>query len=224
MRSRIASMIVLTLFVSGWLTIAEALDIPANKPEIFSACITIDYNATTDAFSVQGIAVKYYSRDGSEHDIANGDFGLEAIIDEDGNASPAGSLQIQGDMTGSGVVDLLTADNITDFGYVPVDEAGCPRFEFIMDIAGGSLAPAFLQVGPQVGVILSGFNNLPSPFSWQGSFHQDYKDILVVCDTVATPEAGSAWMMLITVLLVAAAAVYRRQIVCRSTEGLTGQA
>lgn len=205
---------------------AEPLNLPESTPDIFSCGIAIDYNAETDLFSATGFAVTYYCPDA--YGITGGSFQLAALIDENASVS-SGSLLIQGATTGgsgSGNFEtLLTASNVTAFGYIPDGSAGAPKFEFLMDITGGALAPDFLAKGSQAGVILSGFNNWEGDeFDWKGNFQGDYRDILVVSDTVPVPEAGSAWVMAAAAVIVVAWACYYRFLAPRRAHPGTGQA
>lgn len=212
MRARVLRAVAAGLVACAAIAAAEPMGLAGGTPEIFSCGISIEYDADTDIFSAWGWPTTYYCP--GPYDICGGWFELTALIDDGGTAS-SGSLLITGATTGgNGSGDdetLLEADGIAGFGFAPDGSPGAPRFEFLMDITGGSLAPDFAAKAPQVGVILSGFNNWSDEnLDWRGDFQSDYLDSWAVCDTVALPEPGSAWPMVTTVVMVVGACSYRR--------------
>jgi len=220
---RIARIAALCVLVGGAVCQAEPLDLQSIRrfPDIYSPFISITYDPTTDAFSATGMAARYYTPD--VFAITSGTFQLSATIDDTGFAS-SGTLTIGGATTGgsgSGSFEALLTGDLLDFGFTPDaavgDPPGYPRFEFLLNPTGGSLAPDFAAAGPFVGVFVNGFS------TFSGSFAEPYSNSLANSDTfAAVPEPVSACFMLTSALIVAFGWRRRRAGMRRRTDGEAG--
>jgi MYXO-CTERM domain-containing protein len=161
-------------------------------PDITSAFIDLTYDAAADAFVAQGFALTYDDGGGPAQAILNGSFLVTATIDATGAAS-AGTLAIGGDMSGFGP-SLLTA-TLVDFGFV---DGGGSVLEFLFQVDGGDLAPAFaLAGGGLIGVIMG------TGIAYGGDWSIDYDNLIAgqagtgsaVSDTAPIPAPGGIGLL-----------------------------
>lgn len=185
---RIVSCIVGLVLLMGGVAHAALLGLTLGTPDITSSFVSVNYNATSDEFNAQGIAMTL-DLDGvapPDFNIANGLFSINASIDGSGTAT-AGTLTINGSVNAAGP-SLLTG-TLSQFGYM--DSPGGEVFEFLFSPIGGDLAGAFKN-GP-VGVILDAVN---SGFTgvWTSNFANSG---FGASDTAYVPEPGAFILLIV---------------------------
>ena len=146
---------------------AASLDLMLeDAPDILTLGVNVDYNANTDVLNVTGLAFQLDTGSSLEN-ISNGQFVLQADVDQNGSLTvgSGSTLSITGTVGGfSG--DLLTG-NLTAFGF---DESGAqPRFEFLFDVTGGHVGASY-PAGAQGGVIITNDIGFAPDFSFINSF------------------------------------------------------
>jgi hypothetical protein len=170
--------VVLALPAVAW---AAPLGLPQLLPDISSAFVTINYDATLEEFYASGFAVQY---NGAPIDPLFAPFGLTADVDNAGVLS-SGSVSI-----GDASQMLLTAD-LLKFGFEPDGSSGAPTFEFLGSVTGGSLASDFHGIGAPVGVKLHGASSL-----FAGDMTQNYSNNGGSSNTFsALPEPGTLTLL-----------------------------
>lgn len=185
---------------------ASLLNLDLLLPDIESAFITVNYDATANLFTASGITLTL-DFDGvapPDQNIANGSFGINVFVDETGVLAAGGSLEITGTVLGFGP-SLLTGDLVA-LGFM---DSGGEIFEFVFELTGGDLSVDF---GSVVGVILNAGNS-----GFAGSFDVDFSNsgFAGVSDTAPIPAPATG------LLFMFAAALWRRP--GRSRAGRLGQ-
>ena len=188
--------------------LAEPVNIPVGWPDVFSAAISINYDAGTDEFTATGYPLQYNVPPASP--ITPGTFQIHATIDENG-VPFGGSLLINGTTTGgsgSGVFETLLAGDLVDFGFTPDanlgDPPGAPTFQFVYDITSGALRADYGGEGSRVVIYLSS-----SSTAFTGRLNVNFSNDLAVADAYAVvPEPMSLSFMVAGAL---ALAVRRRR-------------
>jgi hypothetical protein len=149
-----------------------------DAPDIFSAFITVDYTASTDALTADGFA-STIDLGGGQQPITSGTFDLDAEIDGLGGLV-SGTISIGGTVASLGF----------NSGTLLTDGAG-ETFEFLFDVTGGDAAGDY---GSEGGILLSGTG-------FGGSFGSDFGDTNAVSDTAPpVPEPGLA-VLLVPVMI-----------------------
>lgn len=156
------------LAVSSASAFAAPLNLVSVNPDVASGFVAVEYNATTQVFTAQGVTQNLFLPDNSTVGLGSTrSFLLTAIIDNSGNIAGAGSLTVRGDYN---VADelLFSSNAIVAFGF------GSPStFEFVFTQQAGSLAP----VGTQIGTILRDAN-LVFP-GGVPSFQSSFADVII---------------------------------------------
>jgi hypothetical protein len=168
-------------------------------PDIFSGFITVDYTASGDALTADGLAATIDLDGGGQQTITSGTFDLDATIDDLGSLV-SGTIAIGGTVASLGFNSgTLLTGTLTAFGFP--DGAG-QTFEFLFDVTGGDAAGDYGSVG---GILLSntGFG---------GSFESDFGHADGVSDTApAMPEPSGFIVFGIGAMVVGGAVVTRRR-------------
>ncbi len=160
----------------------------ADDPDIMSDWINVSYNAETQRFTANGVAMTYYDGN-TQEDINGGNFEISAIIDNDGNL-------ISGNLTIGGTVPTLTGLNS---GTLLIGELngeyfgfGANLLEFTFTPNGGDAKDDFIAVNPLGGVLLTYgmFSSFP------GSFTNNFSNLgMGYCDTAPVPIPGAIWLL-----------------------------
>lgn len=152
-------------------------------PDIFSAFIDVEYDATTEVFVANGSSLTFNDGTGSQA-ITGGSFNITALILA-GGTPISGSLYIDGDVGiyNSAILPLLTG-TLSDFGFL--DPPGGDLFDFTFIVTGGELAaPYFGGIGATIGVVL----DVNDGMDFDGTFTTDFNNLV---DNLAGTGQGVA--------------------------------
>jgi hypothetical protein len=170
-------------------------------PDILSQFIDINYDANTDALSVDGLSLQLSVAPGVNRDILNGTFHIGFQTDGTTVVGSGGDdLLIAGDvdLDGDSTIDIsgpLLTGTIAQFG---ASTSGPGVFEFVFNVTGGILAPAFFGQGP-AGVVLGASGGS----TYTGSFAVDFTNLsggqagtgTASADTAPVPEPGTLLLL-----------------------------
>ena len=178
------------LFMGTAVSHATPLGLVPGTPDIFSAIVSIDYDAGTDVFNAAGVAMQYNAP--PVEIVSSGLFDLTATIDANSVVS-GGSLSISGTTTSASGV-LLTG-SVVQFGFAPDGAPGAPTFEFICSATGGALLTEYGGPGAPIGVIISSFD------SFSGNMDVSFAGSTGLADTFSpVPEPTSITLLAIGIV------------------------
>lgn len=166
-------------------------------PDIATTNVSVNYVASTDAFTASGVAGQVNS--GVLSVIFSGSFSLTATIDGAGDPS-SGSLSISGIVPNLGInsLQVLLSASVLDVGFPNV---GNDPLQFLVSITGGALAYLYPA---QAGVVISGSNF----GGWAGNFNNNG---LGTADTAPIPEPGTGSLLALGLVALTAGRVGRRE-------------
>lgn len=128
----------------------------AGSPDIVATLLNVDYNATTDAFSVSGgFGFELDDDDTPPNEtIVGGNLSINAQIDDTGALQPGGTVTVSGTVPtlGFGSGTLLTG-TLDSFGFAP-SGSGSSILEFLFTVTGGDAAPLYAPAPRGVGIVL----------------------------------------------------------------------
>ena len=161
---------------------AMTLNLNLGHPDIASASINTEYDYKTGEFSAQGKAVAIFNLVIS--DVHDGNFQIEAIIDNNGILQSGGTLLIEGriDSPTNPLVTLIMGD-LTNFGFQP---GGGDPLEFLFMPTGGQLMSEYNGWMGLTHLAGSGFT---------GSFDNDFGGTNGVSDTAPVPVPAAVWLL-----------------------------
>lgn len=159
------------------------LVLPAT-PDVLSQFVDITYDADTDAFSAEGIALQFTDAPGSDHDILNGVFSIAFQTDGTNVVSGGDDLSITGDIPSLGLSGTLLTGTISRFGASPI---GPGVFEFEFLITGGALATPYFDTGIAGTILGAGSNS-----SFDGGFDDDFSNQIRGLAGTGTGSADTA--------------------------------
>jgi hypothetical protein len=140
---------------------ASLMNLTPGLPDIFSANITVNYDAASDLFSADGQALQLTLPDLSTFTITGGVFYINMTVGPSGVPS-AGTVSLLGTIPALGATSgTLATGAITAFGYS--DPPGGEIFEFVVSVTLGDLLPP----GAVAGVILD---------AWDSDFNGTFDD------------------------------------------------
>jgi hypothetical protein len=173
---------------------AASLNLLPVPPDVFASQVGVTYNATTDSFSANGVAISL-DDDGSGpvSVITNGTLAINATINGSGALS-GGSISIGGTIPSLGYNSgTLLTGSLSQVGFPTTGSGGTfDPLEFLFSATGGDLASLYDPTASN-GVILS-FSGYP------GSWANDFSNITAgqpapgVADVFA-PVPGAVWLL-----------------------------
>ena len=210
--TKAAALCAAVLVLAGGATAnAAPLGLSQAFPDIAADGISTNYNASSDAFTVNGSVFQYTEADGSTtynaigtYEInatiaASGDFvsgNLWVGVPNQGTGAEDGAVFDSDPATGDGSsrVTLLTG-TLTDFGYSGT--ASSTIFEFVGTLTGGALQADFEATADQFGIILDPRSASTIGSGFSGHFESDFSHGgSGAADTFAVPEPASATFLI----------------------------
>jgi hypothetical protein len=148
---------------------ASLINLTQGYPDIFSAGVSVTYNAGTDAFNLHGQSLTLTQTDLTVHTITSGVFDISMTVATGGVISPGGTIAITGTVPDVGATSgTLLQGTITQIGYS--NPPGGNIFEFLFTATGGDLLPA----GAHGGVVVDSWNAKATGFN--GSFDANFSN------------------------------------------------